>query len=367
MNKPFGILSLPVDKGGCGWYRVRQPFNMINFWTDYEAHVLDKDQDTLQMTKALSIAKVCVVRQGGEIGMRTFRKIPEFSHLKWVLDIDDNIELISPYSEHYGEYGLDEYFDPGIKKWVWKTGEHNFHPEKNRERVISLLQGMREADMVTTTTEKLASYARQYNPNVFVLPNVVNPDAWWPLNNAPNKQLRVGWSGGVSHYEDWYSIREPLNALMRKHRFKLIMAGSHFEGLIDPDNRDLIEVYPWVPFDAHSYRMMSLQLDISIIPLAKLPFNDYKSEIKLVEMSAMGIPSVTANVGPYADTKDKLRTLRYDTPEQFYSSMELLLTDPARRHEMGLEARKDAMRHYDGKKKASLWTDTYNQLLTESK
>jgi len=364
MTKPLKILSLPVDEGGCGWYRVRQPFEIIKAYTESDAYVLTSEDDGIKFVQAAKSADVALVRQGGEAAIDELKKYPEFNHLKWILDIDDNIELISPYSQHYAEYGTEEYFDKGTGKWLWKNGEQGFDLAKNRTRVASLLHGMRTADLVTTTTDYLADYARQYNRHVAVLPNCVDPAAWWPVELVPHKQLRVGWNGGVSHYEDWYSIRKPLNELMRKHRFKLVMAGSHYDGLIDPDNRELVEVLPWVPFKAHSYRMMALDLDLALIPLADLPFNRYKSEIKLVEMSAMAVPSVVSNVGPYAEALPRLTALPYTNEQTFTTAMETLLTNPARRHEIGKKARKDAMKHYDAKANASKWVDAYTRLLT---
>src|SRR5581483_10816407 len=110
------IISLPVDRGGCGWYRVRQPFEMIKLHTEHDAHVIDKDNDDpLQVAEALSVADIIVIRQGGEQGLPLLRQtVKNYGketgrnidiHAKIVLDIDDNIELISPYSEHYKEYG----------------------------------------------------------------------------------------------------------------------------------------------------------------------------------------------------------------------------------------------------------------------
>lgn len=54
----------------------------------------------------------------------------------------------------------------------------------------------------------------------------------------PNKTLRIGWSGGVSHYEDWHTIREPLNQLLREFKCTLVSVGTHFDGIIDEDNKN---------------------------------------------------------------------------------------------------------------------------------
>lgn len=357
---------MPVDNGGCGNLRVRQPMKMVQMHTDHDTHVIDtKEDDPAAVSQALAMTDVCIVRQGGEGGIREMRKIPEFSHLKYVLDIDDNIELISPYSEHYKEYGTEEYQHPDSGVWLWKDGQRGFNLGHNRQRVASLLRGMAEMDMITVTTQKLAEYARQYNANVAVLPNCIDMDVWWKLPLKPNKRLRVGWSGGVSHYEDWYSIKEPLNVLMRKHQFTLVSQGAHFPGVIEEDNRHLVEVQPWVPFAAHSYHLMCLNLDIAVIPLADLPFNHFKSSVKWYEFSAMEVPCLVSNILPYKeDIQHGQTALGYSTPQEFITGLEALLDSAELRSRIGRSARKWVGDNRDAKTNAHLWPDAYASILT---
>jgi glycosyltransferase involved in cell wall biosynthesis len=361
-----------VDDGGCGYYRIRQPFEFIKRFTDADVHIVDSNNDDMMSVAwGMSIANVMVFRQGGEIGiphikdsMKEYYRnmgIPGEWKPKWVLDIDDNPEIISPYSQHYEEYGTEEFMDNNTGKWLWKDGVANFDLKRNRTRMASLINGMKSVDLVTVTTNKLAEYARQYNKNVKVLPNCINLDRWWKLPLKTNEQLRVGWSGGVSHYEDWYSIKEPLNKLMREYQFKLIQVGANFEGIIDPDNRHLVEIHDWVPFKGHSYRMMCMALDFAIIPLANLPFNHYKSSIKWYEMSALGIPSVVSNTLPYSeDVRHEKTGLLYKNSKEFYEAMKTLITRATVRHAIGAEARKWVEGNRSAKEWAKLYVEAYS-------
>lgn len=356
------IMGLPVDDGGCGNYRVRQPLELIRMHSEHDTHVIDPVKDDMTLvSKAFPNTDVVIVRQGGEVGVPKLRSL--FPHLKFVLDIDDNMEIISPYSEHYGEYGTESVQHHG--QWLWKDGEKNFDIKRNRAKIDSLISFMGEADMVTTTTEKLAEYARAYSKNVWVLPNFVDLSRWWRLPFRSNSQLRVGWSGGISHYEDWYSIKKPLNKLMKKYQFKLVMVGSNFEGIVDPENRHLVEVHDWVPFRGHSYRMMCMNLDFAIIPLADLPFNHYKSSIKLYEMSAMGVPSVVANVLPYKEdiSLDKSLFWSYNSPEQFKSCVLGALVKSSERLDKANRAYDWALSTKGAEENINLWIDAYRSLL----
>ena len=166
----------------------------------------------------------------------------------------------------------------------------------------------------------------------------------------------------MSHYEDWITIQEPLNRLMRKYDFTLVSAGAGWAGLIDEDLRHRVEVWPWVPFPAHSYRMMCMGLDVAIIPLADLPFNHYKSPIKLIEFAAMGVPSVVADVTPYAEEKESGPCF-YKTPKQFENYMEALLENAEFREKLGKIGRKWVEDNYSTEKLAPQWAKTLTSIL----
>lgn len=362
----MGILAMPCDEGGCGSLRIRQPMYMIHEHTQHGAGVIDSKENMNDIASALMKIHVGVLRPGAEAGIKKLRQEPEFKHIKWVLDIDDNVELIDPYSDHYEQYGTEPFFDSVfLNDWLWKQGEKGFNIAENKKRLVSLLNGISEADLVTVTTPKLAEYARQYNDNVAVLPNCLDLSQWWKLPLKPNETLRVGWSGGSSHYVDWYSIKEPLNALLRKYQFTLVSVGTSFTGIIDDDLKHLVEVHPWVPFKAHSYHMMCMNLDAAIIPLSEDPFNAYKSAVKWYEFSAMGVPSVVANVTPYKEEiASGTNALGYSTPEQFYLAMEAMLGSAELREKISAAAMVWVHAHRDAAANAHLWTDAYSSLLT---
>jgi len=362
------VLSLPVDMGGCGWYRVRQPLSLIKKYTKHDVHIIDKNEDVMEdVVRAFVMSDIILMRPGAEDGLAQILKIPGLENLtaKIVMDIDDNVEIISPYSAHYREYGVEEFYDKNAKEWLWKDGKLGWDREENRKRMEHHLKGLNAVDLVTVTTPKLAEYALQYNRNVTILPNCINFENWKVLPLKPNKQLRVGWAGGSSHYEDLYTIKEPLNQLLREFKFKMYFIGVHFPGLIDDDNKHLVEAFGWVPFEAHPYRMATFRLDAAIIPLADLPFNYYKSAIKWYEMAALEIPSVVSNITPYKEEINPgVTALAYNTPKQFYKALKTLLTKPQVRKNVGKAALKWVKTNRDAEKCAKLWTKAYGQIIS---
>ena len=108
-TRPLRLMALPVDTGGCGWYRIRQPFEMIRKHTTSDTHIIDKSADNMvDVVIAIEMADVLVGRPGAEVGVRQILKMPNYVGKTWVLDLDDNTEIINPYSNHYREYGTEE-------------------------------------------------------------------------------------------------------------------------------------------------------------------------------------------------------------------------------------------------------------------
>lgn len=329
------ILSLPVGKDGCSYYRIRKPFDGLNIVEEGCAHVLDIEKDkTVGLPQIMQLADVIFVRQGGEIGYRKITSMSDLDiHAVSVLDIDDAIDYISPLSEFYREYGLSEAEFDG--KPLWKDGEEGFDLSANRLRVKSLHVGLQTFNYVTVTTPKLAKYAGKFNKNVYINPNSIDFNVWYRVNHREHKKLRVIWGGSPSHYQDWYTIKKPLAKLFKEYDFDLYMLGSAYMGIFPKKYHNRIKVLPWTPFEAHSYRMNALEPDIAIIPLEANEFNSYKSPIKWLEMSALGIPSVVSNVTPYKEVINTKVAMPYKNASEFYKSMVELLTNRGVRKNIG--------------------------------
>ena len=56
-----------------------------------------------------------------------------------------------------------------------------------------------------------------------------------------------------------------------------------------------------ITFRGYTFRLKTLGLDGAIILLESKPFNEFKSEIKFVEFTALGVPSLVKNMLPYSE------------------------------------------------------------------
>lgn len=167
---------------------------------------------------------------------------------------------------------------------------------RGRRAMAEMTRMMRTADVVTVPSESLAERYREasgveprvienYLPTKFVRPRFL-----------PRRGVTIGWLAGLEHRADYNQLRlrEPFLELLRRHPdvrivsigLNLALGHPRYEGLP-------ITAYGDLP-------KLLAQFDVGIAPLADIPFNRSRSNIKLKEYSAIGVPWLASPIGPYA-------------------------------------------------------------------
>ena len=82
--------------------------------------------------------------------------------------------------------------------------EHPIHDiikvHKINEKIV---ENLKVAKYITTTTSIFADEIRKLNKNVVVFPNAINPnEAQFKQPTLESERIRVGWLGGSSHLHD---------------------------------------------------------------------------------------------------------------------------------------------------------------------
>jgi O-antigen biosynthesis protein len=186
---------------------------------------------------------------------------------------------------------------------------------------------LQRADVVTTTTEVLAAHLRQWNPNVVVLPNSVDPEEW-SVRPGSRGPIRVGWSGSATHFVDLSIALDAVADLQKQHGFTFVLQGitaaaspqayyDHndavygkrfrqspigrtFKRFLEKSSRLRLEFHPYVKVDRHADQVCDLALDIGIAPLVEDSFNQHKSCIKYYEYAMSGAVTLASRVLPYS-------------------------------------------------------------------
>lgn len=347
----MNILSLLIGRDGCSGYRVLNPFGGIkrNAGVDNETHIIENGDNGNLMLNLIQGSNIIVFRQQHEQFFHFLinRKDIDISDKVLVVDFDDDIFNITPYSDTYRFGGIENIKHDG--KWLWKDGENGFDIERNKKNLSSIINMARRADLVTVTTPYLKKQITTLigNKNVAVLPNAINFTHWKKWNLQKDDTIRIGWSGGSTHYIDWFTIKNGIKKLHDKYgdKIKLVLTGCKWEGTL----KDIpYEYHSWLDFDAHPYKQASLNLDIAIIPLMDTLFNKSKSSVKWYEYSALGIPCVVSDVLPYSlEIKHNETALAYKTEDEFVKQVSRLIDSQKLRDTIGENARQWVHKHRD--------------------
>lgn len=356
--KHLNILIAPVGDDGCSNYRIKKPYKAVNELGEKGVDVvfIENKMSEEVLFNLVSEADIIVFRQCHYPLMKMIRD-NNLTSAKLVVDFDDDIFNMCPYTDAYRIYGLEEVrYADGM---LWKDGKNGFDIKRNKEEAERSVEMIKNADLVTVTTEYLGNVMKDIGAKeIAVLDNAIDFKHWKKWNFKKHREIRIGWTGGATHYIDWYSIKDALKNVFDKYKgtgvdLKLVIQGAKWDGTLKGID---YEFHDWIAFDGHPYKTASLDLDIAIIPLEDTKFNDSKSCIKWYEFSSLGIPSVVSNVLPYAVEINEETALKYNNPEEFEEQLCKLIDNETLRETIGNNAYKWVRKHKDIKDIARLYT-----------
>jgi hypothetical protein len=160
-----------------------------------------------------------------------------------------------------------------------------------QQRVQKML---RTAHVVTTPSEVLAEQYRRTTDDVRILENYL-PDDFSSGRRDSHAGVVVGWVAGAEHRidRDRLRLRDTLERLLSTHpQLRVVTIGVAL-GL--PSTR--CENVPYVPFPELGAAVAGF--DIGLAPLADVPTNRARSNSKVKEYAALGVPWLASPVGPY--------------------------------------------------------------------
>lgn len=323
-----------ADYSGCGYYRCLLP----------GAELAKRGHDVMADGRVVpNEAKngECDVIVGQRICLEgasvTWQKLARAGHSKLVFETDDLLTDVDPSNRYAAQF-------------------------YDADTVRRYRENMAVADVITVTTDRLAEQAREINPfaQIRVLPNQV--PAWlleherfapmvpgllatrWtgpvPAHLDP-EQVTIGWRGGPSHSRDFGELARPLRQFLQH-----------------PDNRDRAELHcmgaDYTPRVATRHGrarwtgwhesvgdfLRAVDFDLAVIPLRPSAFNDAKSDLALVEMSALGVPAIVSAAGPYGRAAEDGAPCRLAaTAKDWTAALADLVNDAEARVQLGKQAR----------------------------
>lgn len=176
---------------------------------------------------------------------------------------------------------------------------------------------------VQVSTEPLARFLRQYNPNVTVFPNQL---AYLPAPRTYDESLPLTvFFGALNRELDWLPIMPLLNKVLHQYKCEVKVTVIHDRKFFDALTISNKEYLPFCSYNQYEAALHSA--DIAILPLQFNRFNSMKSDLKFLECAAHGV-TVLASPTVYAQSiVDEETGLIYHNQAEFEEKLLLLMED----------------------------------------
>lgn len=260
-----------------------------------------------------------------------------------------------------------------FSRLVYDTDDDNFAVNKDnwaayqlydkpevQDAVMHLAQ---VSDLVTVTTDYLAGVMREHTgcENTAVLPNCL-PAFALDLPRPERERPSVGYQGGANHGADVAVAAASVRRFLKRFPgWDLRIGGTDFRPTFKAGKQAKYSKWVGIYDDPAAY-YATLDWDIGIVPLAMRPFDYSKSNIKVLEYAARGIPAVATDCDVYRSFIDHGRNgFLVKQEHEWLKYLSILASDEGLRSKMGEQAREDA-RAWTIERNWQLWERAYQSL-----
>lgn len=271
-SRPTRIWGWAADSSGCQAYRIRFPMEAMR----KVAPDLVMGLGTIIPNEAKDQADIVIGQRLCMEGPSTlWEKWARAGQKKLVFELDDDLWNIDPTNEKaYYFFG-----DPALQK--------------------RLKANILMSHVVTVSTPDLAEmvYEKTRHPNIHVVPNAVPP---WLLEHEAPQNHHVGWGGSPTHHGDFSLIRQGLKKFLQNNPTKTFhtIGMNYAEWMKLP--KEQCHHTNWLATPEDFFK--AIDYTVGVAPLADTLFNRSKSDIKFLELAALGIPTVASDVPAYNRT-----------------------------------------------------------------
>jgi len=310
-----------ADYGGCSWYRCMAPNLMLNLYN--KAVIMESTTMILDKRFYGGVKAVKIQRQATPVQREFVKMLKDYSKefgFKLIYEIDDIVfrEDIPDYNRNKEAFVSDEIYN-------------------------SIIDIVEMCDEITVTCDFMADYfkGKTRNKNVTVIPNYLLKwwfDRYYNLGDMVKKfeknkkkpKISIFASGThvdvtnkVNQRDDFEAI---VQAVVRSRKdYQWQFYGSYPLPLKPFIDSGEITFNPWVDLAKFPEAMANSDTQLCFAALQKNNFNFAKSNIKLIEAGALGIPCICTDMCTYKDA-----LLKYNTGDELIDQIKYALKDQTR-------------------------------------
>lgn len=342
---PLAVMGWLADNSACGYYRLIQPMKALAQTYGVQVEVGETNQYPFTVLVAQRSHKPEVL-EILRIIKENRRSVNDVGVPKLIYEIDDNLWAIEPDNPAYNYY----------------------HSDGNLDRAA---EAASLADAVTVSTWPLAEVMSQYNDNVHVLPNsipdrLLNEVAFPYTAGNAGKPYVIAWAGSATHLKDFRQCVSGLNTVLRLiPNSRMVFFGTDYSRLLDPSVAGQVRVAPWTKTVGEYHNLLGqAQIDVMLAPLAPSEFNESKSDLRIIEANALGIPVIATNFGPYRNPSvvDGHNGIHVGINDSWVPAL-MELNNPIKRMDMSAKAREHAST-LSQSATIDRWLSTYDEVLS---
>lgn len=237
----------------------------------------------------------------------------------------------------------------------------------NADNINNYRKAISASSALTVSTPYLRDRYQKMHPElpVFLIPNALDVDRW-KVRDAAKKIITVGWVGATTNRSgDLEILTGTLNRWLEQNKARFFHGGANWETMegFGPLGLDPKRVrYTSLPMASiEKYPNFFGKFNIGIVPLSSVPFNEAKSAIKGMEMSASGLPFIASRLPAYQELYERGAGECADNPKGWLKRLDGL-RDPARRAELGRINREVVEQHYNMKDNWVNWRNAYQRM-----
>lgn len=325
------VYGWAADLAGCWHYRMKFPMDAVKEGPNADSFVFGSDT---------SITKEWMESADTIVGQRVCKDAPSGLWQKWaqegqkklVFEMDDDLWHVDPENKK----AYDCFKKPDIQS--------------------NLIKNIQVSHIVTVSTEPLAEVVRKKtgHADIRVIPNAVPA---WLVDHEADETHTTGYMGSPTHHRDIKPVTR------------------HFKRFFDNNPE---ATFHSIGFDYGTYMMLpgsqsahtpwikdvpdalkALDYSFGVAPLTASKFARSKSDIKAIELAALGRPTVASNTAPYQTIQDGVTGLLVKYEHEWLKKLQAIYEDDDLRREMGKNAKEYVARERTTEHVRKLWEDVY--------